>query len=294
MKKLTLSLTLMAFILTINASASTLGYWRFEEGTNDTIAPLYWNGNNVKWFQDSSGNGNDMPTWDWWTSPRYTNALPFSTVPQTGTANTLACWFGGGNPPNIDDDIWSEGAAILNEGSNFSNGWTVEVSVNFLQDDIWQVVVGKDGDPNSAGPPLFGMKFNASNQMLEMNVYDGGTNVHWLSTGANSILAGNWYSVAGICDGSTVKLYLKGPTDFQYVELDSVAVSGGPMAAYYGNWSIGRGQWGGGNADWCNALIDEVRISDEALQPSQLLGVAPEPGMIISGIILALLVFRRK
>ena len=117
--------------------------------------------------------------------------MPFATVPQTGSANTLSCWFGNGDPPNINDDIW-------------------------------QVVVRKDGNPNDAGPPLFSIKFNVNDQMLEMNVY------------------------------------------------------------------------GGRNTDWCNVLIDKVRISDEALQPSQLLGVVSEPGIIISGIILDLLTFRRK
>ena len=91
-----------------------------------------------------------------------------------------------------------------------------------------------------------------------------------------------------------MKLYLKGPSDFQYVEMDSSVVSGGPMIADYSNWSIGRGQWGGGNTDWCNAIIDEVRIGDEALSTSQLLAVVPEPGMIIGGIVLAFLAFRRK
>ena len=56
---------------------------------------------------------------------------------------------------------------------------------------------------------------------------------------------------------------------------------GGGMTAIYGNWTIGRGQWNGGNADWANAIIDEVRINNKELLPLQLLAVPiPEPGII--------------
>jgi hypothetical protein len=55
------------------------------------------------------------------------------------------------------------------------------------------------------------------------------------------------------------------------------------MAPMYGNWTIGRGQWNGGNADWANAIIDEVRINNKELQPMQLLAVQlPEPELLFS------------
>ena len=293
MKKI-IFLTLAAIILCLSVNAATLGYWRFEEGVNNTIVPAdkVWETYNVKWFQDASGNGNDMCTWAQWTSPRYTNELPFATVPQTGAANTLACWFGGGDG-FLNDDIWSEGDIALNTGTTYSDGWTVETSVKFLSVSDWQVVVGKDGAPDG-GAPIFSIKLNAADKKIEMNCWDGSGINHWLGTSNNSILIDTWYDIAGVCDGSTVKLYLKGPTDSQYVEMDSDTVSGGPLIADYSNWTIGRGQWNGGNTDYCNAIIDEVRISDEALPKSQLLAVVPEPGMIIGGIALALLVFRRK
>ena len=293
MKKI-IFLTLVVITLCISVNAATQGYWRFEEGANNTIVPAdkVWETYGVKWFQDASGNGNDMCTWAQWTSPRYTNELPFTTVPQTAAGNSLACWFGGGDG-FLNDDIWSEGDTTLNAGTTYSNGWTVEASVKFLSVSDWQVVVGKDGAP-TGDAPIFSIKFNVADQKIEMNCFDGSGTVHWLNTGNNSIIIDTWYSVAGICDGNTVKLYLKGPSDSQYVEVGSDTVSGGPMIADNSNWSIGRGQWSNGNADWCNAIIDEVRISDEALSTSQLVAVVPEPGMIIGGIILAFIAFRGK
>ena len=258
----------------------TLGYWRFEEGTNNTIAPLYWNGEGVKWFKDSSGSGNDMPTWDWWTSPRYTNDIAFNIIPQTGESNYLSCWFGGGNPPNIDDDIWAEGAGFMNNGINFTGGWTVEASVKLMSTTAYQVIIGKDGNPGS-GPPLFSFKFNVSNQGFDFNVYDGDTNNHWLGTGGNSVEIGKWYHIAAICNGCSVSLLMKENDEPLYTEYANATLNGGGMAPIYGNWSIGRGQWNGDNADWANAIIDEVRINNKELLPMQLLAVQlPEPGII--------------
>jgi hypothetical protein len=49
-----------------------------------------------------------------------------------------------------------------------------------------------------------------------------------------------------------------------------------------------------GVTDPFSGIVDEVRISDTALIPSQFLGAVPEPGMIFGAIALALLAFRRK
>jgi hypothetical protein len=40
-------------------------------------------------------------------------------------------------------------------------------------------------------------------------------------------------------------------------------------------WSVGRGMFNNGVTDWSNAIIDEVKISDTALTPSQFEFVAP-------------------
>jgi len=264
----------------------TLGYWRFEEGTNNTIAPLYWNGDGVKWFKDSSGNGNNMPTWDWWTSPRYTNDTAFDIIPQTGESNYLSCWFGGGNPPNVNDDLWAEGSTFMNDGINFTGGWTVEASVKLISTTTYQVIIGKDGSPEGS-VPLFSLKFNPSFQGFDFNVYDNVTNNHWLNTGNNSAGIDKWYHLAAVCNGCEVRLLMKDNNALIHTEYANATLNGGGMAAIYGNWTIGRGQWNGGNADWANAIIDEVRINNKELLPMQLLAVQiPEPDIIwIMGIV---------
>ncbi len=66
---------LLALALTAASRGNTLAYWRFEEGTNGMRAPLYWSSGNYKWYQDASGNGNRAATYNWQTSPAYTNRV---------------------------------------------------------------------------------------------------------------------------------------------------------------------------------------------------------------------------
>ncbi len=61
------------------------------------------------------------------------------------------------------------------------------------------------------------------------------------------------------------------------VDIAIGTTSGGDWHA--GGWSVGRGLYGGGHTDRGYGFIDDVRISDGALAPSQLLAV-PEPASI--------------
>jgi hypothetical protein len=44
-------------------------------------------------------------------------------------------------------------------------------------------------------------------------------------------------------------------------------------------WVVGRAEFGGGPADWFDGIIDEVRISNTALTPSQFLFAPPAEGV---------------
>jgi len=247
--------------------AETVGYWRFEEGTNGQIAPLYWTSGNHKFFKDSSGNNNDMATWDASTSPHYTTNVAFNFTPQNSLENKLAIFCDGNN-----DDIFSDNNTVLNSGKTFSNGWTVEAAVKLFSTNSWQVIVGKDGKPSASdSSPLFSIKFNVDFQMFQMNVWDGSTNVRWLSTGNNSVIIDKWYHLACVCDGKVVRFFMKNPEDSQYLLKEATYISGAAMAPHSGTWTIGRGQWNGGNSDWVYGIIDEVRISDSALLISQFI-----------------------
>ena len=101
---------------------------------------------------------------------------------------------------------------------------------------------------------------------------------------------GTWYAMAGVSDGSTLSLYLNdlsGALGYQVVAqtalnqgspntaLTAGAGSGGDWTA--GDFSVGRGLYNGGHGDRAYGYIDEVRISDSALNLSQFLTAVPEP-----------------
>src|SRR5205085_11282497 len=86
---------------------------------------------------------------------------------------------------------------------------------------------------------------------------------------------GTWYSLAAVSDGSTLKMYVNGSlvasTPFSSTDprLAVGTTSGGDWHA--GEWSVGRGLFNGGHTDRAYGFVDEVRISNTALNPSDFL-----------------------
>ena len=114
---------------------------------------------------------------------------------------------------------------------------------------------------------------------------------HEVISDIGAVTTGQWYNMVGVSDGSTMSLYLDNKLLKQVdltlsgsanTALALGAASGGDWES--GTWSIARGLYAGGHGDRWMGLIDEVRISDNALNPSEFLGV-PEPAtMLILGL----------
>ncbi len=119
-----------------------------------------------------------------------------------------------------------------------------------------------------------------------------------------------WQAAAAVCDGETLSLYYKviegdGATwSYQFVNQIDLTLSGSPNTALTpgtgdggdwdaGNFTVGRGLYAGGHGDRAYGFIDEVRISDEALSPSQFLFV-PEPGASVLALLSLLGCLRRR
>jgi hypothetical protein len=109
-------------------------------------------------------------------------------------------------------------------------------------------------------------------------------------------LNGTWYNLAGVSDGSTLKLYVNNalvastPIVSADPRLAIGTTNGGDWHA--GEWSVGRGLFAGGHGDRAYGFIDEVRISNSALAADQLLMAVPEPTgtalILIAGSLLAI------
>jgi len=244
--------------------AGTVAYWRFEDGSAGTEH----NGDQDNWYQDVSGNGNHLSSWWDQGRPMATADRSFTTVPQTGAANNLALDFDG------NDDIGTFGTGTKTIDSYmFHNGWTVEASFK-LRGTHWQVIVGKDGKPNAnLLEPTFYFKHRDDNHRLDCLFFDNNGDFHWIQT-REAIVSGQWYSVAATYDNAIFKLYLKTAGDDAYVLQGTLFVpAGASLGQWPANWTVGRGMWNGGAVDFVDGLIDEVRISDTALVPSEFLGV---------------------
>jgi hypothetical protein len=278
--------TLMAVIgLAQVSQAATSAYWRHEEGSSGGVIAA-----GPGSVLDSSGNTNHMQTFDpTFTSATYsTNVSPLAL--QSGLPNTLSLDFGpGGDDAGQNDDNYSGGAAV--NAQPFTS-MTVELAFNMDSIGGYQAIFGKDGKPTASVVPPFkvlirGDDFpNAIPNQLFIEWIDGDGDVHFLA-GGKTIAAGEWNHLAFTLTDSTASLYVAGEdTPYQLLSTitgaDFAGTSGEVLFASDANYSVGRGAFNGGVADWSNALIDEVRISNTALTPSGFLFAAvPEPSSML-------------
>jgi hypothetical protein len=275
--------------LSSTAWGDTEAHWRHEEGTAGALIPA-----GPGTVLDSSGNGNHMRTFNpAFTSATYTTAVSPKPL-GGGLANTLALDFGpGGDDPGNNDDNFSEAAPI---NAQLFNAITVEVA--FRMDTVagYQAVMGKDGKPlgdspgedNSPVPPfkvlIRGDDFpNAIPNQLFVEWIDGdgtlNSDVHFLASG-ETIAPNQWYHVAVTINATDAALWVAtGSGGYQLLDSitgDFAGPTGNVIVQDPTNWSIVRGMFNNGVADWADAIIDEARISDVVLSSNQFLFV-PEP-----------------
>lgn len=280
-----------------NSFAATIAHWDFE---TDLIAGSAAPGQAVSHpgavgafdaaIADISGNNNELSAF---TDGAGFAAMRFSgnVAPNTQTGSTLSV-------TGISDE--STGASVCCEvlstlgdldfgGSPVGalSAWTIEASVNFFETGGWQTVVGKDGrgqatngDLNQA--PLYFQKIGDGTQRFRINYVDVLGNSH-SAFSTTTAVAGQWYHLAATNDGSTMKIYVNGveegsldvaavSADTRMVALDEAGFAGSDP---YG-WSVARGVYNNAHGDRVNGFIDDVRISNVALERAELLFV-PEP-----------------
>lgn len=248
----------------------TIAYWRFEEGQADQeFQPPSFEGGPDSGLAIDEADGDDpLRTFSDLTNPVYRSDVPSDTVTATGAPNTLSLDF----TPN--EDLYTARAGALSPHA--FEQFTVETS--FSADTItWMTIVGKDGKPVEAllVAPLQ-LKIRDDTDKLQIEIIDGAAQEKQVQS-IDPIVAGRWYHAAAVSDGTTLSLYLDDTTvEGGYVLQGSVPVSGG-LVNSDGTWSVGRGFFNNSAADWFDGRIDEVRISDVALDPSQFLFASASP-----------------
>lgn len=294
--------------------AGTLAYWNFNNGTAEAQVPHagadgIFDGSTP----DVSGNGNALSVWNAGGAGfKYTSDVPATGAINGTSPNTLSIKNTGGGPAAFTVDRNNNPGGLTLNTAAFPQ-FTVEVSYK-PENGGWRTVLGRDsrgvgtgnGDLSSlylqATPDRrFAMKFTdvAGNFWAAESEPDFVQGFDFPSDPNG--LTGTWYNLVGVSDGQTLKLYvnnvLKATTNISSSSNSALSVGTDPNPGddwTSGGWSVGRGLYAGGHGDRAYGFIDEVRISDSALLPSQFLSAVPEPTSALALGLMGLVARRRR
>ncbi len=295
--------------------ASTVAYWRFEEGPaganvdrNGQADGTYYGA-----IADHSGNGYNLSVWSDGGGAGYAYRSSVAGPIVDGQANNLSVQNTGGSPA-----MWTETGSSL-QTMTFPQ-FTIEATFK-LENGTHRTIVGRDSfGASTTNSQLSALYFQAlPNNGLAIKFGDEDGFWHEAVSADNAFTSFDfgtdpngdnapWYSMAGVSDGSTLSLYLRdidagggwsllASTDLTAsgstnTALTNGAGDGGDWDA--GNFSLGRGLYNSGHGDRAWGFIDEVRISDTALDTSEFLAVVPEPSTVALGLLGGLALLRRR
>ncbi|BBO31182.1 LamG-like jellyroll fold domain-containing protein [Lacipirellula parvula] len=280
------------------ASAATIAHWTFETDmiagsatTGQTVSHPSANGLHDNAIPDLSGNGNHLSAFA--QNGSFT-AMLFSNVvaPNAQSGTTLSIE----NAPTACCGVLSTQDDLEVGGVNIGAlpQWSIEASVNFKGVNGYQTIVGKDGfgeatNGDTRQAILYLQKTNTN--VFRINFVDVQGYVH-IADGTTQAAIGQWYHLSATSDGNSLKLFVNGvleksfdmtttlSTDRSMAALNEAGFEGTGTVAPYG-WTTHRGMYNDGHGDRVNGYIDDVRISNAALAPAQMLFVAiPEPATL--------------
>ncbi len=235
----------------------TIAHWNFEDGTPGAVL------NDTGLVQqvgttDVSGNGFDLYAWDDTYGPS------FSLEGQTPSGAGLSGRFNG------TQDGYTIGA-YLNYWS--PTEWTIEAAVQLDHLNGWQTFIGRDGSSQGEVEADFYFQKDDLDHSFRLNLDTRGGQ-RYVVDGNFSVIAGQWYYLAAVCDGSTVKMYadkLDG-NGSQVVGTTALNPSNdNSLAAHGGVWTFGRGWFDGRLVDQISGNLDDIRFTDRALTPAEFL-----------------------
>jgi hypothetical protein len=259
-----------------------VAYWRFEDHPVGTLLPDTKGNTEVTVATvDSSFNGNDLFTYFQHTRPSFSEEVPAVTVPQNGRPNRTCLDNTEFPGPVSTRDVYTNSAfshASPMDIQRISPGeWTIEASVKVMELGRTETFVGRDGGEVHANiVPCLAFQVTAEGH-LAIQFKDAEDRLHRASANDFSVEADRWYHVAGVSNGKQLLLYVNSLDGRGYrllakadlpSEGSTALGSGGPNAV----WSIGRGKAQNGvPGQWFKGWIDEVRVCDVALDPSEFL-----------------------
>ncbi len=224
------------------------------------------------------------------TPPEVTDVLGATSYTGFGNAATFApgeligydnngsgAYDGDAGPGQLSAD--SLYMSDLNMGNGGQTPWTIEALIcPSAIDTTNQEIVSTDSSPNSPGNRAFQFRIDYAGD-LELNLIaiNGADIITPIPTTAtdpvNGFMPNNWYHVAATCDGTNVVLYWTklspSTTAANPISTNAVAV-GSAFGLVQGPLIIGNENRNTAG-EYFQGLIDEVRISNVARSPADML-----------------------
>ncbi len=262
----------------------TVAYWRFEDRPLGVILPnTAENTRPVRATMDSSFNGNDLFAWNALETPKFSGDVPANVVPQTGAANQSCV--------DNTEDLHGIATRAVYSHSQFSHAapldlqkitpaaWTIEVSVRPKRLHCGpQTFVCRDS--NLGEQPRLAFQITDRDQFA-ITFTDVEKRFYQAVASELTIEENRWYHLAAVSDGHTLKLYADCQDGRGYqlrasTELPKTGSTALGKSSDVLEWEIGR--VGVEIKHWFQGLIDEVRISNVALEPTQFLFTPKDQG----------------
>jgi len=253
---------------TERSQAYTIAYWRFEDGEPGQLVPHDRSQRDAFAVADATGHRNHVYAYSERNAPRHSDDVASATVPRLGLPNK----------GSLDDtaeitgrtrDLFTDAGRSrthMNAVHTFPlNQWTIELSVKPVEPGRTQTLLGEDGKPTSFPHAPLQIQIREDNRIAVVAIDASGA-VRSVASRA-PLNRGEWYHLAVVSDGQTLKLLLNRGSHYEEQEAARFA---GPLVNNVGTWTIGRGFHDGKLAFDARAVIDEVRVSAVSL-PVRLL-----------------------
>ncbi|MGO9114361.1 MAG: LamG-like jellyroll fold domain-containing protein [Thermoguttaceae bacterium] len=275
------------FIRTIDDAGRdrhVVAYWRFEDQPlGSEFRDTMHNSKPVRATVDSSFNGNDLYTFSAGHRPTFSPSVPADVIPQTGSSNRSCLDSSQPTDPSSVRNVYTHSefshAAPMDIQKITPAQWTIEASVNSLRcSGDAQTFVGRDTYYTfrfRSDPPRLAFQINEERRFA-IAFFDVANRRHQAIAEEPVVDTNRWYHLAATSDGRFLRLYVNALDGRGYLLRASTELpSQGSTALGKGEdraeWSVGRGRNGINVGKSFQGLIDEVRISDVALSPTDFL-----------------------
>lgn len=247
----------------VSCHATTIAFWNFEGGAaNQPFTPI--GQPNGSGGAVDTANGILMRGWNDFYGPSFTT----TTSPNGGS---LAM----SNADNHQDGYVTEGAL-----HNWSpTAWTIECTVYLEEIGGWDTMIGRDGSSQGEPESDFYLVNNGIDDKFRINLDTVGGQ-RWILDGNYTVATNTWYAIAARSDGQTLSLWLDNGTGYQQVgslDISAQSIAQNALPGTANTWTFGRGWYNGGFVDHIDGRMDNIRFSDVALAPQDLIPLNPVP-----------------